>query len=255
MGGFSFASVILSYFLIAGGLFFGILANYKLASTSELVGLGLLAAGSFIGGFFAARASRGSTIVEPAIGGVLLVATLLGLAFGTSALDVLRSNAPVAKWVGELAGCVVVGALVGALLSEKLFGEASRSAVPWLFYSAFASLGASVMSLLVVAGVLVRGGHEHTEHQTTMITFGGLAIGSLLAGLVIGASARVRVAVASFLGGVVGVGLMGLMLAYQSGSMHDKELWAGIAVFAAVGGIIVVLGSALGWVAVGKRAA
>ncbi len=254
MGGFSFASVILSYFLIAGGLFFGILANYKLASTSELVGLGLLAAGSFIGGFFAARASRGSTIVEPAIGGVLLVATLLGLAFGTSALDVLRSNAPVARWVGELAGCVVIGALIGALLSEKLFGEASRSAVPWLFYSAFASLGASIMALLVVAGVLVHGGREHTEHQTTLMTVLGLAIGSLLAGLVIGASARVRVAAASFLGGVIGIGLMGVMVAYQSHTMHDKEVWTGLAVFAVLGGILTVLGSIIGWVAVGKRA-
>ncbi len=253
MGGFSFASVILSYFLIAGGLFTGALAYMKIGSPSNALALACMAAGSFVGGFFAARASRGSTIIEPAIGAVLLVATALFLAFGTSSLNVLSANAPAAKMIGEIAGAMVVGALVGAFLSEKLLGESSASAVPWLFYAAFASFGASIMSALIVAGILVRGGERSSDKQTTMM-FIGLAIGCILAGLVIGASAKVRVAASSFIGGAIGIALMGVLVAVAMGTTHSKDMMAGVAVMAVAGGILTVLGSAIGWAVIGKRA-
>ena len=59
MQGFSFASVILSYFLVGGGVFAGTLAIGLVKSGSELVLYLLLAAGALVGGFVAARASRG----------------------------------------------------------------------------------------------------------------------------------------------------------------------------------------------------
>lgn len=254
MGGFSFASVILSYFLIAGGLFTGSLVYVKINSPSQVVALGLMAAGSFVGGFFAARASRGSTIIEPAIGAVLLVATVLFLAFGTHTLDVLKDSSSAAKVVGEIAGAMVVGALVGAFLSEKILGEATESAVPWVFYATFASFGASLTAVLIVTGILVRDGERSSDKQTTMM-FIGLAIGCVLAGLVIGASAKIRVAAASFLGGAIGIALMGWFSAVVMGTSHDKDMLTGVAVMAVVGGVLTVFGSVIGWTTIGKRAA
>src|SRR5687768_12710048 len=83
MRGFSFASVILSYFLIAGGMFTGILAIGTLKTDSQVVAYLLLAAGAFLGGFFAARASRGSTIIEPVLGAIAVVASVVGLVAAT----------------------------------------------------------------------------------------------------------------------------------------------------------------------------
>ena len=254
MGGFSFASVILSYFLVAGGLFTGGLAYVKIGSPSHVLALGLMAAGSFVGGFFAARASRGSTIIEPAIGAVLLVVTFLFLAFGTHSLDVLKESSSTTKAVGEIAAALIGGALVGAFVSEKLMGEATESAVPWVFYATFASFGASLTSALIVSGILVRGGESSSDKQTTMM-FIGLAIGCVLAGLVIGASAKIRVAAASFLGGAIGIALMGVFVAVVMGTSHDKNMLAGVAVMAVTGGVLTVLGSAIGWVTIGKNAA
>ncbi|CAN5642934.1 hypothetical protein BH11MYX1_BH11MYX1_40920 [soil metagenome] len=254
MGGFSFASVILSYFLIAGGLFTGGLAYVKIGSASDVVALALLAAGSFVGGFFAARASRGSTIVEPAIGAVLLVVPFLVLAFGTHSLDVLKESSSAAKLVGEITGAMVVGALLGAFLSEKILGEATESAVPWIFYASFASFGASITSALIVSGILVRGGERSSDKQTTMMSI-GLAIGCILAGIVIGASAKIRVAAASFVGGLIGIALMGLFVAVALGTSHNKDMLTGVAVMAVVGGILTVFGSMIGWATIGKNAA
>src|SRR5258707_10913449 len=116
--GFSFASVILSYFLVAGGLFSGMLANGYIKSTSEIVGYLFIALGSFAGGFVAARASRGSTIIEPAIGAVLVIATIVGLFAGTGVGKLLwaSDSSSAAKAVALLGGSAAVGALGGAFV-------------------------------------------------------------------------------------------------------------------------------------------
>jgi hypothetical protein len=58
MQGFSFASLILSYFLVGGGMFAGSVAAVALQVHTELMAYLLLAGGAFVGGFIAARASR-----------------------------------------------------------------------------------------------------------------------------------------------------------------------------------------------------
>lgn len=83
MGG-SFASVILSYFLVAGGTFFAILLAGKLGIHNEYIGYLIMAAGAFLGGVVAARASRGSTIVEPAVGSIAMVGSLVVLGIAVS---------------------------------------------------------------------------------------------------------------------------------------------------------------------------
>ena len=80
--GFSFASVVLSYFLIAGGTFLAALVSARIGLRSEYLGYIILALGGFLGGVIAARASKGSTILEPAIGAVLLLGSLIAIGIG-----------------------------------------------------------------------------------------------------------------------------------------------------------------------------
>ena len=123
MGGFSFASVILSYFLVAGGLLTGTLGIAYLKPSSEIVAYMCFAAGSFLGGFIAARASRGSTIIEPAIGAVLLIATIVLMVGGTSIGKMMWHADGTTKFIAAVAGCSAVGALGGDELSSPgLFG-------------------------------------------------------------------------------------------------------------------------------------
>src|SRR5262249_33829040 len=141
----SFASVILSYFLVGGGLFTGKLLQVLLAINSEVVGYLLLGGGAFVGGFIAARASRGSTVVEAAIGAIALVGTIVALAATTEIGKYMWavSEEHTLKLVAKVGLTSTVGAIAGAFLSERMFGDATESGLPWLFYSAFSAFGAS----------------------------------------------------------------------------------------------------------------
>jgi hypothetical protein len=94
-----------------------------------------------------------------------------------------------------------------------------------------------------------------TTETLAKMMLAGVGIGSLLAGLAIGASARLRVILASLFGGAIGIaGFFALMAALQGGG-RDKDTVAGIAVFAVGGAIVTMIGAALGWTAIGKRSA
>ena len=255
MGGFSFASVILSYFLTAGGLLTGSILITKLHTTSEVVGLLCWAIGSFIGGFFAARASRGSTIIEPAIGAVLVVATLvISMMGGESARDMWHAGgSSVGKFVAEVTAALVIGAVAGAFVSEKAFGEATTSGLPWILYSALTSLGAMVMAAIVCVIVAVRG-DSSVDKLATMVLVGSVS-GAFLGGVAIGASARMRVMGPAFLGGAVGIVALTLLSLTTSGSggMHQDGAAAGVAIIAVIAGIVTMLGAGLGWTIWGKK--
>jgi hypothetical protein len=257
MGGFSFASVILSYFLVAGGLLTGTLLIGYTHTSSQPLQFVMWAAGSFVGGFFAARASRGSTIVEPAIGAVLLVVTIAAMIGGSDVGKLMWGSGEmtgVGKFIGELAASLAVGAIAGAFVSEKVMGEATTSGIPWILYSALTAFGASMVGTFV-ATVLFAKGDAATLDTLAKMMIAGVAIGCLLAGLAIGASARVRVLGASLLGGALGCAGFFLMITVQQGSTHDKDVAAGIAVLAVGGAVVTLIGSALGWAMIGKRAA
>ncbi|MEO6773170.1 MAG: hypothetical protein ABI467_09110 [Kofleriaceae bacterium] len=255
MGGFSFASVILSYFLTAGGLLTGSILITKLHTTSEVVALLCWAIGSFIGGFFAARASRGSTIIEPAIGAVLVVATLvISVMGGESAREMWHAGGgSIGKFVAEVTAALVIGAVAGAFVSEKAFGEATTSGVPWILYSALTSLGAMVMAAIVFVILAVRG-DSSPDKLATMVIVGTVA-GALLGGVAIGASARMRVMGPAFLGGAFGVVALSLLslTAGNGASIHDSSAVAGLAIIALVAGLVTMLGAGLGWVIWGKK--
>jgi hypothetical protein len=255
--GFSLASVILSYFLVGGGMFAATLVGGYLELSGELALYGLLAAGAFVGGFIAARASRGSTILEPAIGAVAVVATLVALAAGTPIGKLIWAFAQdeTMKFVGVAGGTGAVGALLGAFLSEKAMGEATRSSIPWLLYTALSAFSACLLATLL-ASLVVAGDNPATRagaDQGTLLLI-GIGAGCLMSGLAVGASAHTRPLVTAFLGGGGGVaGYFALMARTQPAADRDRLI--GLIALVAGGAIVTLIGTAVGWVMVGRRAA
>jgi hypothetical protein len=252
--GFSFASVILSYFLVGGGMFSATLVAGELRLGGEIAGYASLAVGAFVGAFIAARASRGQTILEPVIGAVGVIGTIVGLAATTPFGRLLWSFAQdeTLKFVGAVGGTGVAGALIGAFLSEKLLGEATRSSIPWLVYAALSSFGASMLATLL-ASIAFLGIAANTEADLVAIILISIAAGCLIAGLAVGASARVRPLIASFLGG--GAGVAGYFLLITRSLPPERDVAVGIAVLAAGGAVVALIGTALGWGIIGRRQA
>ncbi len=249
--GFSFASVVLSYFLVAGGLLSGL---FVVSVVSQHPGAGLVyafaALGAFLGGFIAARASPGSTIVEPMIGAVLLVGTIAGLILSTAGTTVWQiAPDEVKKFAAIYAACSVVGALAGAFLSEKLLGESTTAELPWIAYAAFSTYGACTIATLIATMLAVSG--DDTLDTLAKMVLVGLAIGCLLAGLSIGSSARTRPLIAALLGG--GAGVAAFVLLMTRNQHRDGDQNAGMIVLIVGGAIITLIGALIGWAVVGKR--
>jgi hypothetical protein len=255
---FSFASVILSYFLVAGGLLAGALAVAYMKTTNEVVGILMYAVGSFVGAFIAGRASKGSTIIEPVIGAVLVIATFVGMVAASDIGKEMWASASneTAKVAIELALSIAVGAFAGAFVAEKFFGESTTSAFPWIAYTAFATMGGCFLATIIAAWLFVKGGSSESKSaidKLVAMMFAGMGIGCILSGIASGASARVRVLGASFLGGAIGVA--GFCLLVTRGASNSSDAAAGIAVLAGGGAIVTFIGSAIGWFTVGKRSA
>ncbi|HEX5061463.1 MAG TPA: hypothetical protein VFV99_18980 [Kofleriaceae bacterium] len=254
--GFSFASVVLSYFLIAGGTFFTMLLALRLGLHSEYLGYIILAAGGFLGGMVAARASKGSTIIEPAIGAVLLLASFIGVGLAVSGKDVSVVVLPgTMKAIGLTALASAGGGIGGAFMTEKMFGDENASGASWVLFVALAAVGAGIIGTLF-GGVLAKGDAGNT-------IFGLIAVCTLFIGIATGASATSRPLGASFLGGAIGVGGFFFLAIYLLLSMFsDKShgagdipsvVYAGIAVVAVGAGIVTLIGALFGWAIVGSK--
>lgn len=256
MRGFSFASLILSCFLISGGMFTGTLGVGALETTSDLAVYLLLAAGAFLGGFVAARASRGSTILEPVLGAIVVVGAVVALAASTAIgkLIWVAAQDQTMKIVAQVGLTGVGGALAGAFLSEKLLGEATRSSIPWVLYTALSTFGACLLAVLFGGIIFLAGDAKATADELGTMMLVGMGAGCLLSGLAVGASARTRPLVAALLGGGAGVAGFCLLLTRaspRSGGSDDAA--AGIAILALGGCVVTLLGALVGWAAVGKR--
>lgn len=253
--GFSFASVVLSYFLIAGGTFFAALFAGRMGVHSEYLGYIVLALGGFLGGIVAARASKGSTIIEPGIGAALLLGSVvaLGVAGSDSSAHVVLLPSAM-KAIALTAGAAAGGGIVGAFVTEKLFADAEPAPLSWVLYVALATFGAGIIGTAIgtVAG----------KGQAGAI-FGVLALCCLVVGVASGASARTRPLGASFVGGVLGIGGFQMLAIYvfraivsSGGGETDKvppELYLGMAVIAVAAGLAAMIGALVGWAAVGSK--
>src|SRR4051812_24086050 len=259
---FSFASVILSYFLIAGGTFGAALLAGRFGVHSEYLGYLILGAGGFIGGMVAARASRGSTIIEPAIGGGLLLVSLIGVGVAASGGDVGMMLVPTTmKAIALTAGASAGGGILGAFVAEKLFGTIEAGSGGWLLYIALASFGAGVVSSILGAAF---------GHGSSGMLFVMLLATTLFTGLAAGASAKQRILGVSFLGAAAGLFGFFFLSVYLFVSMFGSvekggegggigsvpsEVYAGLAIVAVGAGIVAVIGSLIGWKAWGQKSA
>jgi hypothetical protein len=265
--GFSIASVLLSYLMIAGGISAALLGlNYARldASQAEPAFHAAFGAGAFVGGWFAARASRGSTVAEPVIGALLLVGTVCALLLATPvgklmwrlAQDQLTRTAAIAG------GATLLGALAGAWISERALGESTRSAIPWVLYVAIAVIGGCFLAFLGAAAVrfgamdpTTVAGMVENERAMQATVLIGIGAGCVVAGFLSGASARIRVLLAGFLGAAAGVfGFFALATSMQGATLREDAI-AGAAVIAAGGGVVALLATGLGWVAAGRSKA
>ena len=260
--GFSFASVVLSYFLVGGGLFSGMLIAGLAKVESIYVVYMLMAAGAFVGGFVSARASRGSTVLEPAIGAIALIGTVVGLAAGTEIGKFMWhvSSDGTIKFIALIGGVAGGGAIAGAYISEKTFGEATLSSGPWIVYCALAAFGScmitTVLGTVLVAGNSTAEGAGVDADALAKMLLAGLAGGCVIAGIAAGASARARPLGAAFLGGALGTAGFAMLIAQTATGGHgDADSAAVIGVFAGGGGILSFLGAALGWAVIGKKRA
>jgi hypothetical protein len=254
---FSIASVVLSYFLVAGGVALGLILLTLIKSGGEPAFYGALAAGGAVGGFVAARASRGTTITEPAIGGVLVIATMVGVFVGTDVGEILWHVAAgeITRMVAIAGGSAAAGAIGGACVSEKVFGAHSQSSLAWLLHVSFAVLGACFAAFVVLLGAMMRG-QAGDDGATAGMYFGAMGVGALLSGIAAGASAPKRILGVSFLGSIVGVmGFYLLIRALPGVDDEDGDAAIGFAVIGAGCGIVTLLGALVGWKAVGQRSA
>jgi hypothetical protein len=254
MDGFSLASVVLSYFLIGGGMFTGMLVGSVLEVNNEIVTYALLGAGAFVGGFVAARASRGSTILEPAIGAVALVGTIVGLAATTALGKIMWAMAhdETVRLVAGVGLTSLAGAIVGAFISERVFGEATESPLPWIIYTAFSVFGACLVALLIVA-VVIKGDADESANHLGVRVIAAIGVGCLLAGMAVGASARMRPLGAAFLGGGIGVAGFFYLFLRMNGVPLNGDALAGLAILGGGGAVVTLIGAAIGWGVAGRN--
>jgi hypothetical protein len=250
----SFSSILLSYFLVAGGIALGIVLFAKLGGGGQPLFYAMLALGGLIGGFVAGRGSRGTTVIEPAIGGVLVIASMAGIFVGTEVGGALWSFAQdeVIEIVGLAAAAAAAGAIAGAVLSDKLLAGYAQGSLEWLVLVAFTILGACIVAFIAACGVAF---HGTTDSDTLAgVYMGAMAGGSLLAGLAVGASAPRRILLLTLIGAVAGV--MGFYLVLSTiPTMQDEDgkVAAGFAIIGVLCGVIALIGAAIGWRLVGRR--
>jgi hypothetical protein len=258
---FSFASVVMSFFLVAGGIVLGLIGFAVLKQPSQPLFFAAFGLGAFVGGFVAARASAGSTIIEPALGSILLVGSVVAMGAATPVGKILWAVASeqVGRTSGIIGGVAIAGALIGAFLSEKLFGEATTSSIPWVIYTALATCGACLIAWMVAIAILLQDMNalqtQAAREKGGVAFLAGIGAGCLLSGLAVGASSRRRALLGSLLGAAVGaLGFFLLILEMEGGSGTDQEgAKAGLAIIAAGGGVVTLIGNVIGWSMFGKR--
>ncbi len=254
--GFSWTSVVFSYFLVAGGIAIGLILLVLMKAHGEALFYLSLALGGAIGGFAAGRASRGTTITEPAIGGVLVVLTFVGVFVGSDVGHFIWSvaSSDITRLVLIAGGAAAAGAVGGAFVAERMIQGHSQHGLVWLAHVALAVLGASIVALLVVMAMIVRG---ETDAGTAGGAYiGAVAAGSLLSGIAAGASAPRRLLLISWLATVVGTMGFYLLMTALPGARDDKgDAAIGFVVLGVGFGLLTMLGALIGWKLVGQKQA
>jgi hypothetical protein len=255
--GFSFGWIIVSYFMICGGLW-AALAGYALVGARDPFAVGAAVfAGSALGGALAGRASPHRSYLEPALAAMLVVGSLYAFVHSTPLGRILIASyhREVTHTAWILAGVGAGGGLFGAFV-----GEATQPRSPallglrWVVLSVFITSGALFASLTVAALSLVNEAAEKalgqllesgqldpnqpvlSETRVAGAAIGAAVVAALVGGLVTQMGAPRRMLLAAMAGAFLVLG--GLVLA-GGAAAHRAGAAAGPA--ALVGGAAAVL--------------
>ena len=155
--GFSLAWVVVSYFLICGGLCAAV-TGYALTGTDDPYVIGAaLFVGAGMGGFLAGRASPHRSYLEPALAAAVVVASVVAFIYSTplGRLLVESRRDEVVRAALQLGGVGSAGGLLGALLGEAT--QRSRHgehAFGWIIHATVIAAGA-LFAAVTAAGLVL----------------------------------------------------------------------------------------------------
>lgn len=267
--GFSVSWILVSYFAICGGIVLAVAVFLATGGNSGLdprvAGYVTCGVGGLVGGFFAGRASRHFSIVEPAVAGALVIGSVYALvkwtaigpwAFTFAAEAIVRESL-------VLGGLAFGGGLSGALLGELSWtGTPSANPIRWFGMTVFLTAGALLVSAIgasvafadqtlrdpeALRQILTEGTVRVTEDEVVRVVLAALAATGFLGGAVAQLAAPARILSAATLGVLVtvGGGIAGLLA--WGGELREETvrgallLGGGAAFLAFVGALAVWL--------------
>ncbi|HTE54376.1 MAG TPA: hypothetical protein VK698_26155 [Kofleriaceae bacterium] len=258
---FSLPWVVVSYFLICGGLCAAV-AGYALTRTQDpYVIAAALFVGAAVGGFLAGQASPHRSYAEPVLAALLVVGSVVAFVYSTPLGRVLveQHRDQVVRVAFELGGVGALGGLLGAIV-----GEATQPAAHgvhtfgWVIQGIFISAGALFSAGILAALILLNEAAQAAVVQTW--TGGGGAGQPLLSEDRLTLVAVVTGATASFLGGLItqlgaprralfpaalGAALImgGAVMGIGWAARRATELVGAAAIVAAMAGVIALVGA------------
>jgi hypothetical protein len=265
---FSLPWVLVSYFMICGGIVAAIVAvvsGFRAADMDPRVA-GYLACGGggALGGLFAGRASNHFSVLEPALAGAMVIASIFALirytaigplAFAFAEEAIIRESL-------VLGGLAFGGGLVGAVVGEITApGAPSRHPLRWLGMSVFLTAGALLFTTVLTHALLAdrtlrdpmlfsklwNESPVITQDQLVAAALISLAGAALLGGFITQMAAPCRMLLASAAGAFVAIAgaLFGLFalgrVPYGDAVIAALAMGAGAFVLSFVGALI-------GWV-------
>lgn len=247
--------VLVSYFLIFGGLFAAAIVSAALDLDSSMTPYAVTLAGAVLGGWFTGRLCRLGRIGEPLTASVAMTVSIVACTTSTDLGPALWDE-PTLVIVGRsflLGGCAFVGALVGALVGRARWR--GRRDVPhsaawhWVGVSTLVTLGAMGLAFLVWVGVFSSHSLPGNDRESgsTLIMFLVLGAVSVLGGFITQVLADRRMPRVTGIGGAIGILSLGALGAFNNGKHEVGSILIGGLVLAVVFWPLGRIGAGLGW--------
>ncbi len=258
--GFSLAWVVVSYFLICGGLCAAV-TGYALTGTDDPYTIGAaLFVGAGLGGFLAGRASPHRSYLEPALAAAVVVASMVAFIYSTplGRLLVESHRDEVVRAALQLGGVGSAGGLLGALLGEAT--QRTRHgdrAFGWIIHATVIA-GGALFAAVTLAGLVLL--NEAAQVAILQTWTGVRADQPLLSEDRVTVAVAVAGAVASFVAGLVtqmgaprralfpaafgaGVVIAGAVMAIGFAAERAHELIGPAALFGALAAALSLVGA------------
>jgi hypothetical protein len=261
---FSLAWVVVSYFLVCGGVTASLAAYAATRSQDPFVVTAAMFVGAALGGFLAGRASPHRSYIEPVLAALLVVGSVVAFVYVTPLGRVMveQNRDRIVRVALQLGGIGAVGGLLGAVVGEAAQTRAHGvGAFGWLIRSIVISAGALFAVGTAVALTIL---NEAAQAAAVQMWTGGGNGQPLVDEDRIALAAAVAGGVSTFLGGLVtqlgaprrallsaaiGAALVvaGALLAIGWAAGRTGELAGPAALFGAAGGVVALVGALLSY--------